>query len=123
MTRIRLFTALWIFGIIQALSILFFVLLALVGKSYTLMIITIFMEYFCSGLGTAAFLALLMGICDHRYIATQFALLSALAAIGRVFFGPLAGFIVAYWGWVPYYSCGVVLAVPGLVYCGLSANT
>ena len=115
MTRMRLFTALWIFGIVQALSILFFVLLALVGKSYTLMIITIFMEYFCSGLGTAAFLALLMGLCDHRYMATQFALLSALSAIGRVFVGPLAGVIVAYWGWVPYYSCGVVLAVPGLM--------
>lgn len=115
MTRMRLFTALWIFGIVQALSILFFVLLAWVGKSYTLMIITIFMEYFCSGLGTAAFLALLMGLCDHRYMATQFALLSALSAIGRVFVGPLAGVIVAYWGWVPYYSCGVVLAVPGLM--------
>jgi PAT family beta-lactamase induction signal transducer AmpG len=115
MTRIRLYTALWIFGILQGLSISFFVLLALVGKSYSLMMVTIFIEYFCSGLGTAAFLALLMGLCDHRYTATQFALLSALAAIGRVFVGPLAGVIVAYWGWVPYYSCGVALAVPGLI--------
>ncbi|MBX9586630.1 MAG: MFS transporter [Gammaproteobacteria bacterium] len=115
MTRIRLYTALWIFGILQGLSIFFFVILALVGKSYSLMMFTIFMEYFCSGLGTAAFLALLMGMCDHRYTATQFALLSALAAIGRVFIGPLAGLIVAYWGWVPYYCCGVALAVPGLI--------
>jgi PAT family beta-lactamase induction signal transducer AmpG len=115
MTRIRLFKALWIFGILQTLSILFFVVLAVVGKSYSLMIMSIFMEYFCSGLGTAAFLALLMGLCDHRYMATQLALLSALAAVGRVFVGPLAGLMVEYWGWVPYYSFGVVLGVPGLL--------
>lgn len=115
MTRIRLYTALWTFGILQGLSIAFFIALAMVGKSYALMMITIFMEYFCSGLGTAAFLALLMGLCDHRYTATQFALLSALAAIGRVFIGPLAGLAVAYWGWVAYYTCGIVLAVPGLI--------
>jgi len=114
MTRIRLYTALWLFGMLQAISIAFFIGLALVGKSYPMMMTTIFMEYFCSGLGTAAFLAYLMGLCDHRYTATQFALLSALAAIGRVFVGPLAGLTVEYWGWVPYYGCGIVLAVPGL---------
>ncbi len=114
MTRIRLYTALWSFGVLQAISIAFFILLAMVGKSYPVMMMTIFMEYFCSGLGTAAFLALLMGMCDHRYTATQFALLSGLAAVGRVFIGPLAGLVVAYWGWVPYYSCGIVLALPGL---------
>lgn len=115
LTRMRLYTALWFFGILQGLSISLFVVLSLVGKSYTLMMLTIFMEYFCSGLGTAAFLAMLMGLCDQRYTATQFALLSALSAIGRVFVGPLAGLIVAYWGWVPYYSCGVALAIPGLI--------
>lgn len=115
MTKIRLFTALWFFGIVQAIGILFFVLLAWVGKSYILMILTIFMEYFCSGLGTAAFLALLMGLCDHRYLATQFALLTALSAVGRVFVGPLAGLIVQEWGWLTYYSSGVILAVPGLI--------
>ncbi len=115
MTRIRLYTALWFFGVLQGLSIFCFIVLAWVGKSYSLMIFTIFLEYFCTGLGTAAFLALLMGMCDHRYTATQFALLSALASIGRVFVGPLAGLIVAYWGWVPYYCCGVALAAPGLI--------
>jgi PAT family beta-lactamase induction signal transducer AmpG len=60
-------------------------------------------EYFCNGMAIAAFTVLLMNLCDPRYTATQFALLSALAAIGRVFIGPVAATIADYTGWTYFY--------------------
>ena len=114
-SRISLFKSLFVFGMMQCLSICSFIVLALVGKSYIVMAATIFLEFFCTGLATAAFLALLMGMCDAHYNATQFALLTALSAIGRVFIGPAAGLMVAAYGWISYYTLGVILAIPGLI--------
>lgn len=115
MSRISLYRALLLFGILQGLSNAMFMILAIVGKNFTFMAISIFIESFCSGLGTVAFLACLMGICDVRYTATQFALLSALAAIGRVFVGPFAGTMVEHLGWTQFFLWSVLLAVPGLL--------
>ena len=92
MARLRLFNSLLIFGILQAVSNLSFMVLALVGKNYPLMIFTIAFENLAGGMGTAAFVAFLMALCNQRYTATQFALLSALASLGRVFVGPLREF-------------------------------
>ena len=94
MARLRLFNSLLIFGILQAVSNLSFMVLALVGKNYPLMIFTIAFENLAGGMGTAAFVAFLMALCNQRYTATQFALLSALASLGRVFVGPLSGVLV-----------------------------
>jgi len=68
-----MFSSLMIFGILQGISNGMFMLLAIVGKNYSLMIAAIFIEQFCSALGTVAFVAFLMALCDHRYTATQFA--------------------------------------------------
>ena len=92
MARFRLFKSLLIFGIFQAISNLSFMILAMVGKNYPLMIFTIAFENLAGGMGTAAFVAFLMALCDHRFTATQFALLSALASLGRVFVGPVLAF-------------------------------
>jgi PAT family beta-lactamase induction signal transducer AmpG len=81
-----------VFGILQAVSILTFMLLALAGKSFPLMVFAVAAENICGGMGTAAFVALLMALCDHRFTATQYALLSALSAFGRVYVGPVAGY-------------------------------
>lgn len=104
---------LW-FGLAQALSNLLFVLLASVGKDMGLMVFTIFVENFCSGMSTAALFAFLMGVCHRQYAATQFAWLSAIAALGRVFLGPVASLMVAHWGWVGFYTCAFLLSFPGL---------
>ena len=72
-------------------------------------------ENVCGGLGTAAFVALVMGLCDVRYTATQFALLTALASVGRVFLaGPLTPPLVEQFGWDGFYLITVVIALPGL---------
>ena len=115
MARLRLFRSLLIFGILQAVSNLSFMILALVGKSYPLMIFTIAFENLAGGIGTAAFVAFLMVLCNHNYTATQFALLSALASLGRVFVGPLSGVLVDGMGWTVFFFSTFLFALPGLV--------
>ena len=88
--------------------------LALVGKSYPLMTFAVVFEKLCAGMGTSAFLALLMSLCNKRFTATQYALLSSLASLGRVFVGPSAGFIVDYAGWANFFFFAAVAAIPGL---------
>ncbi len=114
MLRIRLWQALFYFGLGQGISNLMYMALAIIGKNYLFMVATVFIDNFCSGLGTVAFLAFIMSLCDYRYTATQFALLSALSAIGRVFVGPLAGVMVEHLGWSEFYFYSTLMALPGL---------
>jgi PAT family beta-lactamase induction signal transducer AmpG len=112
--RINLFKALLWFGLAQAFSNLLFVLLAMAGKNYSLMISAIFVESFCSGMSTAAFIAFVMSLCNKRYSAGQYAVLSALFSLGRVFAGPFASVLVASYGWINFYIFSFVLCFPGL---------
>lgn len=116
LTRWNIYRALLVFGLAQAVSNLMFVGLALIGKQFSFMALAIFIENFCSGMSTAAFVAFLMSLCNHRYTAGQYALLSAIASLGRVFLGPLAGWFVANWGWVDFYFLTFLLSFPGLIF-------
>ncbi len=122
LTRINIFRGLLLFGVLQAFSNFMFVLLAYVGKNFALMAVSIFIENFCSGLSTAALMAFMMSLCNHRFTATQFALLSAIASLGRVFLGPLAASMVSHIGWVDFYLWTVVLSFPGLLLLLLLKN-
>ncbi|MGB5081039.1 MAG: MFS transporter [Burkholderiales bacterium] len=119
MVRLGLYRALMAFGILQAASNLAFMWLAAAGKSYPIMVFAVGFENLSGGMGTAAFVALLMALCDHRFTATQYALLSALAAFGRVYVGPVAGFATdpKYLGlaWGPFFLATFAAALPGLV--------
>jgi len=115
MSRLSLFRALLYFGILQAASILTFLALSLLGHSYLGMVLAVGVENLAWGMGTAAFLAYLMALCDHRYTAFQFALLSTLDSISRVFLGPPAGYLVQYSGWSALFIVSALLAIPGLV--------
>lgn len=115
MTRMPLYRALLLFGIMQAFSNLTFAWLAIVGKQVVLMTISVFIENFCSGLSTAALFAFMMYLCDKRYTASQFALLSAVASLGRVFLGPLAAWMVPILGWPLFYFWSFVLCFPSLI--------
>jgi PAT family beta-lactamase induction signal transducer AmpG len=114
MTRLGLFRSLLMFGGLQAVSNLAFTVLALTGKSYPVMVSAVAFENIAGGMGTAAFVALMMSLCDHRYSATQFALLSALAALGRVFVGPPSGYLVEAVGWALFFLLTFLAALPGL---------
>jgi PAT family beta-lactamase induction signal transducer AmpG len=115
LSRMGLFNALLSFGVLQAISNLGFYLLCFTGPDYPVMVSTVFVENFCGGMGTAAYLALIMSLCDKRYTATQFALLSALSAIGRVFVGPLAGVMVKQFGWADFFIASVIFSLPGIM--------
>ena len=115
LARLGLYRSLMLFGLLQAVSNLGFWLLAVAPKSILLMAAAVGVENLCGGLGTAAFVALLMGLCDHRFSATQFALLSALSAVGRTYLaGPLAPPMVEHYGWPVFFLITVAIALPGL---------
>lgn len=115
MQRLSLFRALMIFGVLQAVSNFAYWLLAVTPPHLWSMASAVFIENLCGGMGTAAFVALLMTLCNKSFSATQFALLSALSAVGRVYVGPAAGWLVEIWGWPVFYAFTVVAAVPGLL--------
>jgi PAT family beta-lactamase induction signal transducer AmpG len=114
MVRLGLFRSLMSFGILQAVSNLSFMVLALIGKSYGMLIFAVAFENLSGGMGTAAFVSLLMAMCNHRYTATQYALLSSLAALGRIFIGPSSGFVAESLGWATFFFITALAALPGL---------
>jgi PAT family beta-lactamase induction signal transducer AmpG len=115
LARRPLYTALMVFGVLQAVSNLGYWLLSVAPKNFTLMAAAIGLENLCGGMGTAAFVAFLMALTDRRFSAAQFALLSALAAVGRVYVGPAAGVMVEALGWPTFFMWTVVAALPGLL--------
>lgn len=114
MVWLRLFRALLLFGVLQALSNLGFMWLAIEGNNLPLMAAAVAFENFTGGMGTAAFVALLMALCDHRYTATQYALLSAAASLGRLYLGPAAGMLAESLGWATFFLLTAIAALPGL---------
>jgi PAT family beta-lactamase induction signal transducer AmpG len=114
MVKLGLFRSLLVFGILQGVSNLAFMALAWTGKSYGMLIFAVGFENFTSGMGTAAFIALLMAMCNQRYTATQYALLSSLAALGRIFIAPTSGYMVEAIGWPGFFFVTALTAIPGL---------
>ncbi len=115
MQRLTLFRALLIFGVLQGVSNAGYWWLSVTDKHLYSMAAAVFFENLCGGMGTAAFVALLMTLCNKSFSATQFALLSALSAVGRVYVGPIAGWFVEAHGWSTFYLFSVFAAIPGLL--------
>lgn len=107
--------ALWITGLLQALSNVGYAWVAESGPvSWILYAATTF-EYVASGLGTGAFGVLLLRLTEKRFSATQFALLSSLFALPRIFAGPPSGLLADTLGWTNFFLLTVLMAVPGMV--------
>jgi len=117
-----LFRALLYFGIAQAFSNLLFMLLAMIGKNYALMVGSLFVENFFTGMSTTALLVFVTALCNQKYSATQFACLSALFSVGRIFLGPVAALMVAHLGWVNFYGWTFIICFPALILLGLMRN-
>ena len=107
--------SLWIFGIIQAASGFSFFLLAKMGLNYPMMITAVCVENLCSGLATSAFIAFMMNLCDKRYTATQYELLTSFMALTRTLVQTPSGFVQKSVGWEMYFIISVVLSIPGLM--------
>jgi PAT family beta-lactamase induction signal transducer AmpG len=100
---------------LQAVSNLAYLVLAQAGKNYSFLVLTINIENFCAGLGTAAFVAFLMSLCNPRFSATQYALLSSLMAVSRDILVAPAGTLAKATGWPLFFLISIVAALPGLL--------
>ncbi len=134
LARMGLGRALWIFGVLQAGANVVYSGAALsrsvplefarcgalpaidwVTRSWTYGAISA--EYFAQGMATAAQAVLLLRVCDRRYSATQFALLSSLFGLGRWVSGLPSGWLVERFGYPLFFAaCATVMAVPGFVF-------
>ncbi len=108
--------ALWVFGIIQALSNIGYVVVAMSPVNRTLMLSATGFETFASGMGTGAFSVLLLRLTQKRFSATQYSLMSSLFALPRILSGPIAGIAVDAVGWVAYFWFSVAAGLPGLLF-------
>uniref|UniRef100_A0A832EDN0 MFS transporter n=1 Tax=Desulfacinum infernum TaxID=35837 RepID=A0A832EDN0_9BACT len=113
--RLGIARSLWVSAFLQAFSNLAFAGLATVGRNYPFMVGAVAVENLCGGMGTAAFLAFLMSLCNRRYTATQYALLSSFMAVSRVVAGAPTGYLAAALGWPWFYAVSVFGAVPGIL--------
>jgi PAT family beta-lactamase induction signal transducer AmpG len=107
--------SLWVAGLLQAVSNVAYYLLALAGASRTALIAAIVVENACTGVVTAVFLAFLMALCNVRYSATQFALLSSLMGVSRDVLVAPAGAVAEALGWPGYFLATVAAALPGML--------
>ena len=138
MTRLALYRSLLLFGVLQLVSNFGFYLLAQLGRgawgavmvpafdwglvslhtpaSLDWLLLTVIAgENISGGMGTVAFVALLMGLCNHRFSATHYALLSAFAAVGRIYVSPLSGVLSESIGWPAFFLFSILVALPGVL--------
>jgi len=109
-------TSLWIGGIVQAAANLTFCWLAVVGADATVLAISITVENFTSAIGTVIFVAYLSALCRNPlHTATQYALLTALAAVGRTYLSSGAGFIAESTGWAWFFVICALAGIPSLL--------
>jgi PAT family beta-lactamase induction signal transducer AmpG len=122
MVRLGINRALWLFGVVQLLSIFGFAWLAWLGPQGSIgldqrlaLAAVIGFEALGVGLGTAAFVAFIARTTHPAYTATQFALFTSLAAVPRTFINASAGWLVESLGWFDFFMLCGVLAVPGML--------
>src|SRR4051812_6579128 len=109
-------TSLWIGGILQALANLAFSWQAVVGHDIVMLAIAIVTENFTSAIGTVIFVAYLSALCRNPlHTATEYALLTALAAVGRTYLSSGAGFVAEAFGWVWFFAICALAAIPSLM--------
>lgn len=122
MVRLGINRALWVFGVVQLVSILGFAWLAQLGPQEVIgvnqklsLALVIGVEALGVGLGTAAFVAFIARATHPAYTATQFALFTSLAAVPRTFINASAGWFVKELGWFDFFWLCFFLALPGMV--------
>jgi PAT family beta-lactamase induction signal transducer AmpG len=114
-TSMGLGRALWVFGVLQAVSNLGYVAIAEAGVNRAVMYGAIAVEASTTGMGTGAFGVLLLRLTQRRFSATQYALFSSIFALGRTFAGPPAGALVDAIGWRTFFLLTIPVAIPGLL--------
>ncbi|MDP7642875.1 MAG: AmpG family muropeptide MFS transporter [Alphaproteobacteria bacterium] len=112
--RLGILWALWICGGVQMLSNLMLAVQALVGHDIGMLAVAVGVENLAGGMGTAALVAYLTSLCNLSYTATQYALLSAVASVGRTLLAAPAGRLAEMIDWLPFFLVTTLAALPGL---------
>lgn len=120
--KLGLYRSLLYFGIMQAVTNLLYYFLAILGHNYYFMAFTILVDQIFGGMGTAVLMVYMMSICNQKYTATQFALLSALATLGRIYVSPISGYYVDAYGWESFFIFSFVASLPCLIIISLLKN-
>lgn len=115
MVKLGLFRSMLLFGALQAISNLLYYVLALSGKSFPLMIGAVAIDNVAGAMGNIASVALIMALCDLRFSAFQYALLSTIAMLPRYALGGPAGWFADYGGWENYYILSFFIGLPGVL--------
>ena len=115
MLKLGINRALWVFGVVQLVTILGFVWLDQTGPDKLLLAAVIGAEALGVGLGSAAFIAFIARSTDPRYTATQFALFTSLAAVPRTVINAGTGYLVEALGWTPFFLLCTLQAIPGML--------
>lgn len=109
--RYSLYSSLFLFGLLQAITNVLFVALAIAGKNLVLLAIAVFFDNFAAGMGSTALVALFMRLVNTQFTGTQFSLLVALSTLPRILSGPVAASIQMSFGWVTLYEISVISAL------------
>ena len=115
MVKLSINRALWLFGVVQIVSILGFALLSELGANPWMLGVVVAFEYLGVGLGSAALIAFMARTTNPAFAATQLALFTALASVPRVFANAVTGVIVEQVGWTNFFVLCTALAVPGML--------
>ena len=115
MVKLPINRALWLFGVVQIVSILGFWALSVIGPNLLMLGFAVAFEYLGVGLGTAALTAFIARSTNIAFAATQFALFTALAATPRTLASAVTGVIVENIGWSSFFLLCTLLAVPGML--------
>ncbi|KKI17417.1 AmpG family muropeptide MFS transporter [Sphingomonas sp. Ag1] len=107
--------ALFVSGVLMMLSNATFAILAAKGHSPTWLFIAVATEQVTSGIGLTVFATYLSGLANVAYTATQFALLTSFAVVGRTWLSTPSGYVAEAFGWVGFWIVTMIVAVPGLV--------
>jgi len=112
--KLKLAKALLLFGFLQALANLGYMVVALVGKDIPVMAAAVFLDNFVGAMGNTALVVFIMAMCDARFSAFQYAAFSALAVLPRNALGAPAGFLSDEIGWANFFVLTFFTALPGL---------
>ncbi len=115
MIKLSINRALWLFGVVQVVSILGFAWLAESGANPWVLGTVVAFEYLGVGLGSAALVAFMARMTNLTFAATQFALFTAFASVPRIFANAVTGVIVEQVGWTNFFLLCTVVAIPGML--------
>lgn len=121
--RVGIYKALWICGVLQGISTLVPIILLYTGPSVVALAFAVSSENLIIGMGTSAYAAFLGSLCDKRFSASQYALLSSLMSLPRTLFAGGAGAVADVFGYQRFFIFCACAAVPGLALLKLLRST